>query len=230
MRELKGKGSDLDTTRILVRRQLLPKNLLNLADLATSTPIGTDLDVKLPMPDQFYSWNDFNIGAEFNVLGRKFVIYDVDGFTRNFYAGQGVKLRDALPNQQLEAQKAIIAVPVREEEANLLFKHVPEKRVKNLSTVLECENKVMSFSASITNSRVAYDAERKFVISLRLTDDMITIYEPSSRFAGMIGGKMADRVFAVNPQTKQYFKPSDFYIGGKVFVSWFCGFKQILCM
>lgn len=66
------------------------------------------------------------------------------------------------------------------------------------------------------------DKDRKFIIIYRLADDMITIYEPPVRNAGILCGKFLQRTRVQKPGTPtdnpEFYSPGDFYIGAKIHV------------
>lgn len=64
------------------------------------------------------------------------------------------------------------------------------------------------------------DVGRRFIISYRLADEMLSIYEPPIRNSGIIGGKFLEptRVAKPNstPNSPVYYGPQDFYIGARI--------------
>lgn len=64
------------------------------------------------------------------------------------------------------------------------------------------------------------DRNRRFIISYRLMDDMLTIYEPPVRNSGIIGGKFLERTRVAKPGSTPekpiYYGPQDFQIGSVV--------------
>ena len=64
------------------------------------------------------------------------------------------------------------------------------------------------------------DSGRRFIISYRLADDMLTIYEPPVRNSGIIGGKFLERTRVAKPgsppDSPEYYGPQDFYIGAVI--------------
>ena len=66
----------------------------------------------------------------------------------------------------------------------------------------------------------AEDSDRRFIISYRLADDMLTIYEPRVRNSGVIGGKFLERTRVTkpnrSPDAPEYYGPQDFYIGAVI--------------
>ena len=64
------------------------------------------------------------------------------------------------------------------------------------------------------------DKGRRFIISYRLADDMITIYEPPVRNSGIVSGKFKERTRMTKPgstpENPQFYGPQDMYIGATV--------------
>jgi hypothetical protein len=95
---------------------------------------------------------------------------------------------------------------------------------KDFVKMLENEHKVLRFLAKL-ETRYPEDASRRFVISFRLADDMITIYEPPQRNAGILGGKFMERTRPLKPHSSltdkkpEYYEIKDFTIGNKVIVN-----------
>ena len=64
------------------------------------------------------------------------------------------------------------------------------------------------------------DQGRKFIISYRLSDDMITIHEPPVRNSGRIGGKFLERTRVCKPgcppDKPEFYGPQDFHINSVI--------------
>ncbi len=64
------------------------------------------------------------------------------------------------------------------------------------------------------------DKDRRFIISYRLSDDMITIYEPPQRNSGILGGKFLERTKVRKPGSSidnpEFYTPADFKIGSQI--------------
>jgi len=64
------------------------------------------------------------------------------------------------------------------------------------------------------------DKGRRFIISYRLADDMMTVYEPPVRNSGIIGGKFLERTRVAKsncpPDQPVFYGPQDFYIGAVI--------------
>lgn len=66
------------------------------------------------------------------------------------------------------------------------------------------------------------DSGRRFIISYRLADDMITIYEPPVRNSGIIGGKFLERTRIAKPGSSPdkpvFYGPDDMHIGSVIHI------------
>ncbi|CAG5136782.1 unnamed protein product, partial [Candidula unifasciata] len=64
------------------------------------------------------------------------------------------------------------------------------------------------------------DRGRRFIISYRLADDMLTIFEPQAKNSGIIGGKFLERTRVAKPgstaEKPSFYGPQDFYIGAVI--------------
>ena len=64
------------------------------------------------------------------------------------------------------------------------------------------------------------DKLRRFIISYRLSDDMVTVYEKAQRNSGIIGGKFLERTRVCKPgslvDSPDFYTPADFSIGAVV--------------
>jgi hypothetical protein len=104
---------------------------------------------------------------------------------------------------------------------------------KDFVKILENEHKVLRFVARMV-SKHKEDKDRRFVISYRLADDMMTIYEPPQRNAGVLGGKFLERtrvlknmpsdsLSAVSPlglsSTPEYYGIQDLYVGAALVIN-----------
>lgn len=68
---------------------------------------------------------------------------------------------------------------------------VPEPPKKDYIKLLENQNKLLRYEAVMVTSRTE-DQARKFILSYRLADDTIGIFEPPMRNSGVIGGKFLE--------------------------------------
>jgi hypothetical protein len=82
VKEVRFQNSGKDPFPLLLKKQKLAKQ-----------PIHTYYPGMSEVPEQYYSPEDFYIGAHINMYGRDCVVYDCDDFTKNWYANNiGIKL------------------------------------------------------------------------------------------------------------------------------------------
>ncbi|KAI8924924.1 hypothetical protein BC831DRAFT_463157, partial [Entophlyctis helioformis] len=216
VREVQKPNNGRDPFPILLRRQQLPKSFKELSDLQES---------------QKYTWKDFQIGSVINVLGRPFLIRDCDDYTKRFYSdntGVPIESLTSIPidNDANHAQEQETppynGFGTVEDSLGSCKYLVLKPPKKDFIKMLENEHKVLRFVARM-ESKHKEDKDRRFVISYRLADDMMTIYEPPQRNAGILGGKFMERTRVLRPGSSlsdpagpSYYDIKDLYVGGKI--------------
>ncbi|KAJ3101596.1 EF-hand domain-containing protein 1 [Phlyctochytrium bullatum] len=220
VREVQKPNNGRDPFPILLRKQRLPKSFNELADVNDTTT---------------YTWKDFRIGGVINVLGRSFLIRDCDEYTKRFYEDRvGIPAESMKPihvefedlrfgaksvDQDLPPYNGYGSVEDSLQSCRHLVLQPPKK---DFIKMLENEHKVLRFVAKM-ESKHREDWNRRFVISYRLADDMMTIYEPPQRNAGIIGGKFMERTRVLkpgsslsSPQGPSYYDARDLHVGATV--------------
>ncbi|KAJ3352755.1 EF-hand domain-containing protein 1 [Entophlyctis luteolus] len=216
VREVQKPNNGRDPFPILLRRQRLPKSFSDLSDVNDTSK---------------YTWRDFRIGGVINVLGRSFLIRDCDDYTKRFYEENAHVPSNSM--QSLPLEKYISSgLPAPEQEippyngygsvedslgsCKYLVLKPPKK---DFIKMLENEHKVLRFVARM-ESKHKEDLTRRFVISYRLADDMMTIYEPPQRNAGVLGGKFMERTRVLKPGSSlsspngpAYYDVHDLHVG-----------------
>ncbi|KAI8908804.1 hypothetical protein DFJ77DRAFT_129954 [Powellomyces hirtus] len=223
VREVQKPNNGRDPFPILLRRQQLPKAFHELSDVNDASK---------------YTWKDFKVGGVINILGRPFLIRDCDDYTRTFYS-------EHLHMSPAELQPLLLRNTEQEDpNAAMIHDEVPpyngfgsvedslgsvkylvlKPPKKDFIKMLENEHKVLRFVAKM-RSKHKEDIERRFVISYRLSDDMMTIYEPPQRNAGIIGGKFMERTRVLlpgsaltDPNGPQYYNAQNLFVGATVTV------------
>ncbi|KAI9349622.1 hypothetical protein BDR26DRAFT_852481 [Obelidium mucronatum] len=173
VREVKKPNNGRDPFPILLRKQRLPKSFTELSDVNDTSK---------------YTWKDFKIGGVINVLGRNFLIRDCDDYTKRYYQenlSTPMSSMQAIPISKAE-------IPPYNGYGSVEDSLGSCKYLKDFIKMLENEHKVLRFVARM-ESKHREDLNRRFVISYRLADDTMTIYEPPQRNAGILGGKFMDR-------------------------------------
>ncbi|KAI8825058.1 uncharacterized protein EV422DRAFT_617490 [Fimicolochytrium jonesii] len=221
VREVQKPNNGRDPFPILLRRQQLPK------------PNGSATD---PNEGPKYTWKDFRVGGAVDILGRPFLIRDCDEYTRRFYTdklhlpSEELQPLNIAPQAQASDSKASEEVPPYngfgsvEDSLGSVKYLVLKPPKKDFIKMLENEHKVLRFVARL-NSKHREDQDRRFVISYRLADDMMTIYEPPQRNAGVIGGKFMERTRVLLPGSSltdpggpRYYDATDLHVGATVTV------------
>ncbi|KAJ3096418.1 EF-hand domain-containing protein 1 [Phlyctochytrium planicorne] len=220
VREVQKPNNGRDPFPILLRKQRLPKSFNELSDVNDTTK---------------YTWRDFRIGGVINVLGRNFLIRDCDEYTKKFYEEKvGVNPESMRPipvefedlrfgagcvEQDLPPYNGYGSVEDSLQSCRYLVLKPPKK---DFIKMLENEHKVLRFVAKM-ESKHREDLGRRFVISYRLADDMMTIYEPAQRNAGIIGGKFMERTRVLkpgftlsSPSGPEYYEVKDLYVGAVI--------------
>ncbi|KAL5036620.1 hypothetical protein BDV3_005806 [Batrachochytrium dendrobatidis] len=213
VREVQKPNNGRDPFPILLRRQQLPKSFKELSDLQES---------------QKYTWRDFQVNSVINVLGRPFLIQDCDDYTKRFYlenTGKSIsQTKVVFVNQEQPLPRESEIPPYNgfgtvEDSLGSCKYLVLKPPKKDFIKMLENEHKVLRFVARM-ESKHREDKDRRFVISYRLADDMMTIYEPPQRNAGILGGKFMERTRVLRPGSSlsdvagpSYYDVNDLFVG-----------------
>ncbi|KAI8619627.1 hypothetical protein BC830DRAFT_1160607 [Chytriomyces sp. MP71] len=219
VREVKKPNNGRDPFPILLRKQRLPKSFNDLSDVNDTSK---------------YTWKDFKIGGVINVLGRNFLIRDCDDYTKRFYQEHlalPIETMRALPLQDYISSGTPCAEPETppyngygsvEDSLGSCKYLVLKPPKKDFIKMLENEHKVLRFVAKM-DSKHKEDLNRRFVVSYRLADDTITIYEPPQRNAGILGGKFMERTRVLKPGSSltdtngpTYYDVPDLYVGATI--------------
>lgn len=75
---------------------------------------------------------------------------------------------------------------------------IPEPPKKDYIKLMENEHRVLRYEAALDSIKPE-DHGRRFVISYRLADDTVSVYEPPTRNSGIIGGKFLERSRIAKP-------------------------------
>jgi len=211
-----------DPFPMFMRRHRCAKNR---DDIEPDFPLGameiTDEEVK-----EYYSPTDFAIGKNILIYGRRFLIYDVDNFTKSFYwknFGQtdftpldvSVK-RPELPKSEVPPYNMHGSL---DDSMQNLRKVVPEPPKRDYVKYLSNQGKVLRYEARFDMPRKE-ERCRRFIVIYDLADDTIAIYEPRIDNSGFTGGKYLEKTRVARPGSRPdaptYYGPQDFYIGAVV--------------
>ncbi|CAD5111984.1 DgyrCDS1238 [Dimorphilus gyrociliatus] len=222
VRECHSANNGRDPFPVLIQRQKVPVDRYNVP----STFPGIVMELSQQEIKRYFTPSDFAIGKTVLIFNRKFFIYDVDPFTKAFYwknfgvtdftpvelSPNGVPL----PKMEIAPYNGFGSL---EDSMQSCLSLVPEQPKKDFIKMLENDGKQLRFEASLDTPNPD-DKLRRFIITYRLADDMITIHEPPKKNSGIIGGKFLERSRVAKPNSTpsnpQYYGPADFYIGASI--------------
>ncbi|KAL3892161.1 hypothetical protein ACJMK2_004395 [Sinanodonta woodiana] len=222
IREVHTPNDGRDPFPVLIGRHKVPKDRTNVE---SSFP-GVVMELSDHEIKEYFTPKDFKVGECVIIYGRRFLIYDCDNFTKSFfYHNFGItefstvdvkgKLKD-LPRMEIPPYNQFGSM---EDSLQSCLSLVPQPPKKDFIKMLENDHKVLRFEATMDTVRPE-DKGRRFIISYRLADDMMTIYEPPVRNSGIIGGKFLERTRVAKPgcppDQPVYYGPQDLYIGAVI--------------
>jgi len=169
---------------------------------------------------QPYLPEDLIVGTSFEVWGRKFVLYDVDDFTRMFYSEYlGIDQKENVLNVEAPPLRHTVLPPPphcgpgREEDSliNVLM-IAPKPPKQDLGRMMKLTGEILRFEAKMVTGQPE-DEIRRLVISYYPADDEIMVSEIQQRNSGFTGGRFCQKKRSKNPDTGVYFTLADLAVG-----------------
>ncbi|KAJ8322048.1 hypothetical protein KUTeg_000519 [Tegillarca granosa] len=214
VREVHKPNDGRDPFPVLIGRHKVPKDRYNVESSFPQVVMElSDHEIK-----EYLTPKDFKVGEHVSIYGRRFLVYDCDNFTKAFfYHNFGMtefpsvdveqRLRD-LPKMEIPPYNNFGSM---EDSLQSCLSLIPQPPKKDFIKMLENDHK---------DSVRPEDNGRRFIISYRLADDMMMIYEPPVRNSGIIGGKFLERTRVAKPNCPPdqplFYGPQDFYIGAVI--------------
>jgi Ca2+-binding EF-hand superfamily protein len=174
--------------------------------------------------------NEIVTGTAVNIYGRNIVPYDCDPFTRRYYQSfLGITQETISVDKPKSKPKRMPIPPYNgygsdKDSLGSFFNLVPKKPKPNFAKLDEYGKKVLRFSGKLALPS-AEDAPRTFIIAYWLADDTISVFEPTRRNSGFVGGKYLERGQYRNIDAKgkkdisgrpRLFSTVDFFIGANL--------------
>jgi len=212
-----------DPFPVLIRRQRVPKDRSNVKSSFASIVFElSDSEIK-----EWFTPHDFKIGATVLIYGRRFLLYNMDEFSKSYYR-QCYGITEFTP---IDVEGPAAELPERElppwngygsledsKQNCMTVAPIPPKR--DFVKLLENDFKKLRYELRMV-SPLPEDANRKFIMTYRLGDDMLSVYEKTIRNSGVVGGKYLTPCRVAkegvgNRDNPVYYSPSDFAIGATI--------------
>eukprot|EP00596_Hydrurales_sp_CCMP1899_P010197 CAMPEP_0119044362 /NCGR_PEP_ID=MMETSP1177-20130426/30912_1 /TAXON_ID=2985 /ORGANISM="Ochromonas sp, Strain CCMP1899" /LENGTH=594 /DNA_ID=CAMNT_0007014377 /DNA_START=123 /DNA_END=1904 /DNA_ORIENTATION=+ len=204
----------------------MSENSMHGLDTASSISVfdGPEVaGVDAVKPSRPYHWTDLRIGNTIAVAAINITIIDADNFTRDFYISKQMPLASAIP----------IVTPVYPDLDTSVPPHngfgssadsiqtckgslQPKSIRKDEAKLRKYQGMILRYFSSIKNPK-SEDIQRKFIISIYLEDDTISISEPPIRNSGHKGGIFLSRSGLTNHQNRTIY-PKDLFVGADIHI------------
>jgi len=223
VREVRINNDGHDPFPVLIRRQKLPKNRNDVK----STFAAIFLELSSHEIKDYFTAIDFQIGKTVLLYNRRFLIYDCDDFTKNYYrqcygvtnfTPVDVKGPAAeLPKRELPPWNGYGSLEDSEQYCKRLAPIPPQK---DFIKALHYDKQALRYELRMISLKPENN-RRKFIMTYRLADDMLSVYERIIRNSGVLGGKYLLPCRVVKPgcgtsDHPVYYSPADFAIGSVI--------------
>jgi hypothetical protein len=225
IREVHEHNDGRDPFPLLMSRIRLPKNLY---DVPPSFPT-ISMEAGETEHGEYFTPEDFMIGKTVAMMNRRFLVYDMDQFTKDFYRyNYGIKSFDAVPVAPPARDVPKMYIPPYngfgslEDSLGSCFHLAPEPPRKDFIKMLGNSSKNLRFLAESDENDDGSSQERRFIINFSLATDTFMIYEQPTKNSGRKAGKFLERQRIPRPgsdiNSPDFYGPQDLFIGNTVTV------------
>ncbi len=167
---------------------------------------------KIVSKEECYGISDFVLGGIINLYGRPFIITGCDAYTKNFYS----KTMDPACFDEIAYEREETTLPSTKPR-DIERSHVGLPGQKVLAPLTDVAQSrtydgiSLRFSAKL-NSADEFESSRRFVISLYLSDNSLSIFE-QARPGSSVGGKFLEKGQVRKYPELEFYTSFDFFIG-----------------
>lgn len=214
--ELQQPNSGRDPFPALLKRSKLPKNATsNHPDVSRIGMQGRDEKMT------YYTDKDLRVGDSIKVFTRELKLCGCDKFTQEYYVKTYNADADAyhpleVPDEVEEVPKMLPpphnGIGTEEDSLGSFLYLMPKVPKQDFKKLMENDGIQLRYLARLHNPQIE-DKDRRFIITYYLNNDTVSVFEKFERNSGFIGGKFYERNRAKNPETGEYFRSNDFFLG-----------------
>eukprot|EP01138_Halocafeteria_seosinensis_P016387 gb/GECG01016718.1/.p1 GENE.gb/GECG01016718.1/~~gb/GECG01016718.1/.p1 ORF type:complete len:823 (+),score=122.84 gb/GECG01016718.1/:1-2469(+) len=182
--------------------------------------------------DDYYHWTDLQVGKTVNILGRNILLFDADKFTVNWYKEQlGIdmteeinKLKGKVMDEIYPKEETPVIQPppyenfgfgTEEDSLGSFFSLIPKVPRRDVVKLTKGEGQILRYYA-VLDSDDPISKLRRFIVAYYPATSELAVFEKPLRNSGMDSGKFLSKRKLRNPNTGDFFRLEDFYIGAKL--------------
>uniref|UniRef100_A0A1B6DLI7 DM10 domain-containing protein n=1 Tax=Clastoptera arizonana TaxID=38151 RepID=A0A1B6DLI7_9HEMI len=219
VKEVKTVNSGHDSFPKLLNKMKLPKDWKNVPDDYPSI----FMEKGDPEVTEYYQPKDFVIGNTIFILGRRFLLYNCDDFTRRYFK-HCLNIEQPGEMKVFEEKKPSIPPPLPphiafgtpEDTVQSCYTFMLKPPKKDVLRYITNAGKKLRYTASMDWVHPE-DEHRRFMIEYFLADGQTLIQEVKIPNSGFIAGRFLKPMLLPKPQTNpdnpEFYTPSDFLIG-----------------